>query len=273
MTEEQLAKKVTAAKIKVLDMCVAAGKGHVTSAFSCAEIVALLYYEVMRIQPGNPNWEDRDRFVMSKNHASVMAYPIMADLGYFDSSELITYVQNGTRLGVHSKLCLPGVDFSGGSLGIGLGVAAGLAYAAKMDHRDWRTYCLVGDAECYEGAIWEAAMLAGHWKLSNLIAIVDRNQLGVTGFTEDLLRLDPLEEKWSAFGWETHVVNGHNIHDLRQVFSDINSKERSKPQMILANTVKGNGIDFMSNVPLYHGVPPKKDEIALAYEQLRGEQE
>lgn len=272
MTEKEISQKVREAKIKVLDMCVAAGKGHVTTAFSCAEIVAVLYYAVMHLNPANPQWADRDRFVMSKNHGSVMAYPILADLGYFDKAELQTFMQDGTRLGGHSKLCLPGVEFAGGSLGIGLGVAVGMAYAARMEQRAWNTYCLVGDAECYEGAIWEAAMLAGHLKLHNLIVIVDRNRLGVTGFTEDLLKLEPMKEKWEAFGWETRTVDGHSIHDLLQVFAEVRGRVLDKPLAIIAHTTKGHGVDFMSDAPLYHGIPPRPGETtAAAYRQLESE--
>lgn len=268
MTIQEISQRVNVAKRKVLDMCIVAGKGHVTTAYSCAEIVAVLYYSILQIDPQNPGWEDRDRFVMSKNHGSVMTYPILADLGFFSMAELDTFMSDGTRLGGHSKLCLPGVDFAGGSLGIGLGVAVGLAYAAKMDQKDWLTYCLIGDAECYEGAIWEAAMLAGHHKLGNLVAILDRNRLGVTGFTEELLRLEPLADKWSAFGWSVKEVDGHNAEELLTVLSGIREQKRDKPLMIIANTTKGHGIDFMSDAPLCHGEPPKAKDVERAYAQL-----
>jgi len=268
LTAQGIAEKVYTAKRKVLDMCIAAGKGHVTSAYSCAEIVGTLYYAILRIDPQNPAWENRDRFVMSKNHGSVMTYPILADLGFFDTAELDTFMTDGTRLGGHSKLCLPGVDFAGGSLGIGLGVAVGMAYAAKMDGKDWLTYCVVGDAECYEGSIWEAAMLAGHHELGNLISILDRNRLGVTGFTEEQLRLEPLADKWSAFGWDVKKVNGHSIEELLAVLSGVHGQKRHKPLMIIADTTKGYGIDFMSNEPLYHGEPPKAKDAERAYAQL-----
>lgn len=268
MTVQEIEKKVNAAKRKVLDMGVAAGRGHITSAYSCAEIVAVLYYEILRIDAQNPLWEDRDRFVMSKNHGSLMTYPILSDLGFFDPKELAAFMANGTRLGGHSKLCLPGVDFAGGSLGIGLGVAVGMAYAAKMDRKNWLTFCLVGDAECYEGAIWEAAMLAGHHKLNNLITMLDRNRLGVTGFTEDLLRLAPLAGKWQAFGWETKEVDGHSVKELLKVLSNAREPKREKPLMIIANTTKGHGIDFMSDAPLYHGEAPKPKDVKRAYSQL-----
>jgi len=251
-----------------LDMGVSAGKGHITTAYSCAEIVAVLYYEILRINPEKPLWENRDRFVMSKNHGSLMTYPILADLGFFDEAELDTFMADGTRLGGHSKLCIPGADFAGGSLGIGLGVAVGLAYAAKMNQKNWLTFCLIGDAECYEGAIWEAAMLAGHHRLNNLIGILDRNRLGITGFTEDLLCLVPLRDKWEAFGWEVREVNGHSVKELLLALSDIRKPERRKPLMVIANTTKGHGIDFMSDEPLCHGAVPNVQDVERAYAQL-----
>ena len=260
--------KVAWAKRKVLEMCIQANLGHLTTAYSCAEIVATLYYGVMRVDPDKPQWDDRDRFIMSKNHGSIMTYPILADMGFFDLSELDTFMADGTHLGGHSKSGLPGVDFSGGSLGIGLGVASGLAYSAKMDVKDWLTFTLVGDAESYEGSIWEAAMFAGHNELHNLIAVLDRNRLGVTGFTENLLRLEPISDKWSAFGWEVRKVDGHNIKALFESLSDVRERKTNKPLMIIAETTKGNGIDFMSNEPLYHGVPPKSTDIERAFRQL-----
>jgi transketolase len=267
-TVTMIEQKTAWAKHKVLEMCVHANLGHLTTAYSCAEIVATLYYGVMHIDPKNPQRDDRDRFIMSKNHGSVMTYPILADIGFFDLSELDTFMSDGTRLGGHSKLGLPGVDFSGGSLGIGLGVAAGLAYSAKMDNKKWLTFTIVGDAECYEGSIWEAAMFASHNKLHNLIALLDRNRLGVTGFTEDLLRLEPIADKWEAFGWEVRTVNGHSIHELLDSLVDVRERKTNKPLMIIAETIKGNGIDFMSNEPLYHGVPPKSADIKRAFKQL-----
>ncbi len=268
MTEQEIKLKVNWAKHKVLDMCCAAGKGHLTSAYSCAEVIAVLYYAVLRLDPKVPNWKIRDRFIMSKNHGSLMTYPILADLGFLEENELKTFMQDGTRLGGHSKLGIPGVEFSGGSLGIGLGVATGLAYAAKMDQEDWMTFCLVGDAECYEGAIWEAAMLAAHQQLNNLVLIIDRNRLGITGFTEDLLQLEPLSDKWRAFGWDVCDVNGHDVHMLLDVFTTIRERRNQKPLAVISHTVKGHGIDFMSDAPLCHGVSPQGIDQERAYAQL-----
>lgn len=268
LTLDEMQRKVYTAKRKVLDMCVSAGKGHLTSAYSCAEILSVLYYEVLRINPRMPQWSQRDRFIMSKNHGSVMLYPILADLGFFDASELDTFMEDGTRLGGHSKLCLPGIDFAGGSLGIGFGVSVGLAYAAKMENQDWRTFCIIGDAESYEGAVWEAAMLAGHLELDNLIVFLDRNRLGITGFTEDILRLEPIADKWRAFRWEVRVIDGHSIEETRAVLSDVRQRKGKGPLIIIANTTKGHGISFMSDEPLCHGAAPRSDQVARAYTEL-----
>jgi transketolase len=264
----ELRQKVRRAKRKVLEMCVAAGKGHLTTAYSCAEIVSVLFYEVLRIDSKNPRWSERDRFIMSKNHGSLMTYPILADLGYFDENELNTFMTDNTRLGGHSKLNIDGTDFAGGSLGIGLGVGVGLAYAAKMDKRDFLTFVLIGDGESYEGAIWEAAMVAAHNKLGNLIAVLDRNRLCCTDFTEKILRLEPFADKWRAFGWDVEEIDGHSISQLTAAFDGIHEQKREKPFVIIANTTKGNGIDFMSNAPLYHGVAPEKHNIEKAFAQL-----
>jgi transketolase len=263
-------RKIWESKLKVLEMGINAGMGHITSAYSCAEILATLYYKVMRHNPKKPKWSERDRFIMSKNHGSLMIYPILADLGYFSENELMSFMQDGTRLGGHSKLILEGVDFAGGSLGIGLGIGAGMAYAAKMDNKDWLTFVLIGDGECYEGSIWEAAMFAAHNQLDNLIVIIDRNKLCCTDFTENILRLEPLEDKWRAFDWDTKEIYGHDIEQLINCFDNIQNTKRKKPFVIIANTVKGNGIDFMSNVPLFHGVAPKGDDAIRALAQING---
>lgn len=265
---ERLIIKTKEIKKKCLEMCIHAGSGHVTSAFSCAEIMTTLYYEIMNYDVSNPEWKNRDRFVMSKNHGSVITYPILADLGYVNEEELETFLKDGSRFGSHSKDSIPGVEFSGGSLGIGLGVAAGLAYGAKLCGETWFTFALVGDGECYEGSIWEAAMFAGHYGLNNLVAIVDRNYMCVTDYTENMLKLEPMEDKWRAFNWDVLRVNGHCHEEILSAFSGLRSFRRTKPLCIIADTVKGNGIDFMSNKLLMHGVAPKGEYAARALAQL-----
>lgn len=265
---EELNNKVRQIKHKCLEMCVNAGIGHVTTAFSCAEIMTALYYRIMNIDISDPNWEDRDRFIMSKNHGSVITYPILADLGYIENEKLMTFMSDGSKIGGHSKICVNGVDFSGGSLGIGLGVACGLAYGARLLGRSYKTYCLVGDGECYEGSIWEAAMFAGSNELSNLVVILDRNGMACTDFTEHMLKQESFKDKWAAFNWEVVEINGHSMEEVVSALEFANQYNGTKPVCIVAKTVKGNGIDFMSNNPLMHGAAPKGDQIAMAFEQI-----
>ena len=208
---KELEMKVQEIKYKCLELCVKAGQGHVTSAFSAAEIVVSLYYSIMNYKVEDPNWDERDRFIMSKNHGSVITYPILQDVGFIDKDNEIVLMGDGSVFGAHSKDSVPGVEFSGGSLGIGLGVACGMAYAGKMKKSQSRYFTIVGDGECYEGSIWESLMFAGHNQLNNLVMFVDRNQMTVTDYTEHMLKLEPLRDKISAFGFETREIDGHNV--------------------------------------------------------------
>ena len=266
-----LENKVQQVKRECLELCIHAGAGHVTSAFSCAEVVTLLYYEIMNVSKEARGSGSHDRFVMSKNHGSVITYPILADLGYVSHDEVRTFLDDGSRFGAHSKMEVPGTDFAGGALGIGIGAACGMAYTAKADNKDWLTFCLVGDGECYEGSVWEAAMFAGHNKLDNLIVIVDRNRMTVTDFTDHMLSQSPMKEKWEAFGFETkEVADGHSISQLREAFSDVRNRGSDKPLCVILNTVKGHGVDFMENNVFLHGVAPTGDKAARALEQVGG---
>lgn len=262
--------KVKELKLKCLHMCIDAGTGHVTSAFSCAEILFALYYKKMRIDPKNPDWEDRDRFVMSKNHGSVMLLPILEDLGFI-KDKCKTFLQDGSIYGEHTKLEIPGVDFAGGSLGIGIGVSCGMAYSAQCDRKDWKTYCLVGDGECYEGSVWEAAMFAGHHKLRNLVVIIDRNKLCLSAQTEKLLRQESLKEKWEAFNWEVREVDGHNVNNILDALQDVDSRLSDKPLCIIAHTIKGKGVHFMEGNPFFHGVAPKGEKAEQAIKEIEEE--
>lgn len=270
MRDDLLPDKVRMIREECLRLCVNAGKGHVTSAFSCAEIVTVLYYEVMRIDPHRPDWSDRDRFIMSKNHASVITYPILADLGFVSHEEIETFMHDGSVYGTHSRISIPGVDFAGGALGIGIGAACGLAYAARQDRADWLTFCVIGDGECYEGSVWEAAMFAAHYKLGNLVVILDRNRLTITDYTEHMLALDPLQDRFASFGWETGVIDGHSLPEIRTALGDVRHRDPDRPLCVIANTLKGHGIDFMEDRLFMHGVVPTGDKVALAFEQLRG---
>lgn len=223
-----------------------AGAGHYSSTFSCAELLASLYYEQMRIEPAQPDWEDRDRFVMSKGHAAIGLYPVLADLGFFDPSELDTYTRLGSNYGDHPDMKkVRGLDFSSGSLGHGLSVGVGLALAGRMTKRDYRSYVLLGDGELSEGQIWEAANSAGHFGLQNLVAIVDRNGLSIDGHTEDVMSVEPLGDRFAAFGWDVQRIDGHDLLAIRAAFDNLKRGDHGKPQLIIADTIKGRGVARM----------------------------
>jgi len=257
---------------EVLDMCVKAGTGHVTSCFSCAEIFTSLYYGgFLRYRPEDPDWSQRDRFVLSKGQASPILYAVLADLGFFPREELGRFCQADGIFGVHLQHDVAGVEITSGSLGQGLGIAVGMALAARMDNKQHRIVTLLGDGECHEGSIWEAAMFAGHCKLNNFLAIVDRNKLCVTGFTEQISSLEPLDDKFRAFGWETLVVDGHSFEQLFSGLEKFVTRQDNKPMVIIANTVKGKGVSFMEDVALWHGLAPQGEEARAAKMELEKE--
>ena len=237
---------------QVLEMCIKAGTGHVTSCFSCVEIlVALFYGGIMK---------EGDRFLLSKGHASPLLYAILADKGFFPEEELWKFNQADGIFGVHLQHDVPGALITAGSLGYGLGIGVGMALA----DRGHDVFVLLGDGECYEGSIWEAAMFASHYKLTNLIAIVDRNHLCATGFTSEVVNLDDLVHKWDAFGWEASGVDGHSFDLLLWLL-----RQPGGPFAIVANTVKGKGILFLENKPLWHGIAPtRKQDIERARREL-----
>lgn len=264
-----LEKKAYRIRRQVLDMCIKAGTGHVTSSFSCTEILVALYHGgLLRYDVDNPNWAERDRFILSKGQASPVLYVILADAGFFPEDRLDKFCRSDGPFGVHLQCDVPGVEITAGSLGLGFGIAAGMALAARMDDRDHRVFALIGDGECYEGSMWEAAMFAGHHRLSNLITIMDRNWLCVTDFTENCVRLDPLDKKWEAFGWEVISINGHSFEEIKSAVSYAGSPNLNKPLLIIADTVKGKGVSFMENVPLWHGLAPKDSDAERAMAEL-----
>jgi transketolase len=241
----------------IFNLCCKAKVGHISSAVSCVDILIALYYgPVFNYQIGNPKWEDRDRFILSKGHAGVALYPILADLEYFPREELDKMCTPGSLLGGHPGKNIPGIEIGSGSLGYGLGVGCGMATAAKLQRKLWMTYVLMGDGECYEGAVWEAAMFASHNRLNNLVGIIDRNYQSATDFTENIIALEPLSNKWEAFGWDVQVVNGHNIEELIDTFIKTKSRNNDKPKMVIANTIKGYGIEYMEYNPTWHARLP-----------------
>lgn len=265
----ELKKKAKYIRNQVLDMCVKAETGHVNSAFSCAEIlVALFYGGIIRFDPKNPEWKDRDRFILSKGQASVILYPILADLSFFPKDELSRFNQADGIFGVHLQHDVPGAEITSGSLGHGFGVAAGLALAAKMNRELYMTFALLGDGECYEGSIWETAMFASHNRLNNLVAIVDRNHLCVTDFTENVVGLEPMDEKWKSFGWRVININGHSFKEIFEALRGFRSRKSTKPLVIIADTTKGKGVSFLSDVPLWHSLAPKGQQATEAKNEL-----
>lgn len=268
-----LKKKAYEIRKKILETCIRAGTGHVTSSMSCVEIMVTLYYGgIMNFDPKNPNWPQRDRFIVSKGQASPALYTILADLGYFDAKELDRFAQKNGKFGVHLQKDVPGAELTVGSLGQGFGIAAGIALGAKMNRELYMVYTLLGDGECYEGSIWETAMFASHYRLNNLVAIVDRNYLCVTDFTENLIALEPLEKKWESFGWNVRRIDGHSFPELLGSLRDVKSRKSSKPLVIIADTVKGKGIKSMCYQPLWHAMVPKGDEEKIAMRCLEEEE-
>ncbi len=236
-------------RLSVLDAIYHSGKGHIGGAFSCTDILVALYYGgVLKYNPKNPKWDLRDRFILSKGHAAIALYAILGDLGYFSKSELEIF-NNGGILGEHPDINIPGIEINSGSLGHGLGVGAGMALAAKIDDKNHRTFVLLGDGECNEGSVWEAAMFAAHHNLNNLTVVVDRNGLCIHGTTEEINQLNPLDKKFEAFGWHVESIDGHNIDEI---VSKLKRNQNIKPQLIIADTVKGKGVSFMENILSWH---------------------
>lgn len=266
---KKLKKKANWVRKQILEMSVRAGSGHVSSSFSCTELLVALYHGgILRFDPKNQKWQKRDRFILSKGQSGLALYPILADLGFFPLSELDKFAQEDSFLGVHIGNNIPGVEAVTGSLGHGLGLAIGMALRAKLDNESYLSVTMLGDAECYEGSIWEAAMFAAHHGLNNLIAIIDRNWQGVTDFTESSLRLEPLEEKWRSFGWDVITIDGHSFEEIFSAMKDIRQRKSLKPYMIIAHTVKGKGVSFMENKKLWHYRVPVGEEIELARQEL-----
>jgi len=253
---------------EILEMCGRAEAGHVSSAFSCVEILVALYYGgILRFDPRKPDWDERDWFILSKGHAAPALFCVLTDSGFFPADELNNFCRGGI-LGSHPDTKVPGIEAVTGSLGHGLGISAGLALAAKMDRKLNMTVVLLSDGECYEGSTWEAAMFASHHQLNNLVAIVDRNMLSATDFTENALGLNPLGEKWRTFGWEVAAIDGHSFKEIFSTFKDFRSYRSSKPLMIIANTTKGKGVSFLENNPLAHALVPKGKQLEQAREEL-----
>jgi transketolase len=242
--------------------------GHTGGALSIADIMAVLYFYILRIDPENPKWEDRDRVVLSKGHASAAWYAALAERGYFPKEELLTFDHVDSRLQGHPDMNrTPGVDMSSGSLGQGISAAIGMALAARYLKKTYRTFVILGDGETQEGQVWEAAMTAAHYKLDNLIVTLDYNKLQLFGQTNTIMNIEPVIEKWQAFGWNTIEINGHRINEIIQALENA-VKFEGKPTIIVAHTIKGKGVSFMENKVEWHALPPTKKQAKQALKEL-----
>lgn len=252
MTSEQLAWKIRRHGIEMTHL---SGGSHIGAVLSVADIIAVLYEDVLNYRPNNPKWDGRDRFILSKGHAGAAIYAALAEEGFFDVEELKTHYQNGSRLSGHVSHHLPGVDFSTGSLGHGLSAAVGMAYTLKKDRKEERVFVVLGDGECDEGSVWEAALFANHFRLNNLVAVIDHNHMQSLDFQENTLEIEDFGSKWKAFGWNVIEINGNNHAELKEAFrkAEQNHMEKfHKPTVIIANTIKGYGVSFMQNDILWH---------------------
>jgi transketolase len=253
---------------EIVEMITHAKSGHPGGSLSAVEIVVTLFFDVMRHDPQNPKWPDRDRFILSKGHAAPVLYSVLAECGYTPKDQLNTLRKLGSMYQGHPDVrFLPALEASTGSLGEGLSIGIGMALAAKLDQRGFRTYVVLGDGEIQEGQIWEAAMFAGDKSVDNLVAIVDYNRIQLDGFVDDIMPLDPLPEKWRSFKWHAIELDGHSIPALQAAFAEAEAT-KGKPTVIIAHTIKGKGVSFMENNPKFHGVAPTPEELQRALMEL-----
>lgn len=266
---KEIQKKADTLRLDVIEMTTAAGSGHPGGSLSAADMMAALYFGAMNHNPADPEWEDRDRFVLSKGHVAPVLYAALAESGYFPRDELVTLRKLGSRLQGHPvKGKVPGVEMSTGSLGQGLSMACGIAQSGKMNGKNYKVFCLMGDGELQSGQNWEAALFARQYGLNNLIGIVDRNRLQITGNTESAMGLDPLPEKWRSFGWNVIIIDGHNIRQIMEALDKAKSSKKN-PTVIIMNTIKGKGVSFMENVAGFHGRACKPGEYETAVRELK----
>jgi transketolase len=265
---EQLKSRSKAVRKHILEMTTEACSGHPGGSMSVQDILVTLYFYKLRHDPRRPGWQDRDRVVLSKGHASPALYSVLAEAGYFPISELKKFRHIDSFLEGHPcRKTVPGVDVSTGSLGQGLSIAVGLALGARLDRKDSRVYAILGDGESQEGQVWEAAMAAAHYRLDNLCAVLDRNSLQIDGSTEEVMSIEPVADKWAGFGWNVLEINGHNTAEIMKAFDDAQSL-KGAPTMIIAHTTKGKGVSFMENQCEYHGKPLTKDQLMEALKEL-----
>ena len=272
MENKQLSIKELEAKAKetrrlIIEMLAKAGSGHPGGSLSATDLLVALYFNILRFNPKDPQWPDRDRFHMSKGHCCPLWYTVLAQTGYFPKEELMTLRQLGSNLQGHPSRLTPGVESASGSLGQGLSIGLGMSLAAKIDKKDYRVYVLLGDGETQEGNVWEAAMACSHFSCDNLCAILDFNGCQIDGKCEDIMGLEPLAAKWQAFGWHVIEIDGHDMSQILSAYEQ--AKEvKSKPTIIIGHTIKGKGVSFMEGVIGFHGKAPTKEEAEKALKEL-----
>ncbi len=263
---QSLAKRI---RREIVEMIGAAKSGHPGGSLSAVELIVELYFDYMRIDPKNPKWPDRDRFILSKGHAAPVLYAVMAEAGYTPIDQLNTLRKLGSIYQGHPDVrFIPSLEASTGSLGEGLSLALGMGLAARMDGRPYRTYVMLGDGEVQEGQIWEAAMAGAFHKLDNVVCIVDHNLIQLDGFVKDIMNIEPLADKWRAFGWHTIEVDGHEFPAVQDAYREAEAT-KGKPTCIVAHTIKGKGVSFMENNPKFHGTAPTPAEVQMALKELQ----
>ena len=269
MNSTELFNKAIDMRCKLFDISLKAGSGHFGGSLSAIDILTVLYYDELNVRPEDPKWQDRDRFVLSKGHALLALAGVLMDKGYYPESFTDNYNGYESAFGMHPNMhYIPGIDMSTGSLGHGLSVSVGMAITSKLDKADWRVYSLLGDGECNEGMVWEAAMSAAQFKLDNLCAIVDRNKLSLDGPTEEIMAIEPFADKWKAFGWNVIEIDGHKIEEIQAAFKAAREC-KGKPTMIIANTIKGYGADFMENQTNWHYGGLDEETVEALKEKLQ----
>jgi len=253
---------------EVIEMITAAKSGHPGGSLSATEIVVTMYYDVLRHDPANPKWKDRDRFLLSKGHCCPILYAVMAEFGYCPKDQLNTLRKLGSVYQGHPDVrFIPALEASTGSLGEGVSLALGMGLAARLNNSPSRAYVVLGDGEIQEGQIWEAAMFGGKYKLDNVCAILDYNRIQLDGFVKDIMDIEPVVDKWRSFGWHTIELDGHDIAALQRGFAEA-AATKGQPSILIAHTIKGKGVSFMENNPKFHGMAPTPEEAALALQEL-----
>jgi transketolase len=265
----ELAEVCTRLRLRVLDMINRADSSHIGTAFSMIELLAVLYWQTLRVRSNEPNWPDRDRFILSKGHGCAGLYAVLAERGFFPRDWLDSYYHNGARLAGHATHSgVPGIELSTGSLGHGLSVATGMALAAQRDGRPWRSFVLLSDGECDEGSTWEPMLFAPHHRLDNLIAIVDYNKIQSLGTVAEVINLEPFADKWRSCGWAVREIDGHDLGAVSEALNTVPFK-RGRPSCVIAHTTKGKGVSFMENDLLWHYRSPQGTEYDAAVAELK----